>query len=505
MALLTGFSRPGDPISAYHLSLQISTDISKTVNAVVLSSSEITVEGSTISESDRTNIQNSIDSYSYTGEYGNTASLVSGKVPTSQLGGSGADNTKYLRGDQTWTAPTASAAWGSITGTLSAQTDLQASIDAKQTSDSDLTAIAALSPTNDDVIQRKAGAWTNRTMAQVKTDLALVKGDVGLGNVDNTSDASKPISSAQQTAIDAKVADAINDGTTTIAPSQNAVFDQLALKAPLASPTFTGTVTVPDVSFNLAKLANMATASLIYRKTAGTGAPEVNSLATLKTDLGLTGTNSGDQTISDATITTTDVTTNNVTTAKHGFAPKGTNLGKFLRDDATYAFPLNNFSTASQTPTAATLTKLTGSTITIPTWKMSIGTMFRWTFDITKTAAGTATSAYHVRVGTANSTSDAAILTFTKPIGTAAIDTGLIEIVAIVRGPLSASCVMTGTFRMTHNLSATGHATIPAVAINVVSSTFDATVANLFVNLTCTTGASDAITTQLMMAEALNL
>jgi len=47
----------------------------------------------------------------------------------------------------------------------------------------------------------------------------------------------------------------------------------------------------------LAKMANMATASLIYRKTAGAGAPEVQTLATLKTDLGLTGTNSGDQTI----------------------------------------------------------------------------------------------------------------------------------------------------------------------------------------------------------------
>ena len=41
------------------------------------------------------------------------------------------------------------------------------------------------------------------------------------------------------------VADAINDGTTTVAPSQNAVFDALALKAPLASPTFTGTPTAP--------------------------------------------------------------------------------------------------------------------------------------------------------------------------------------------------------------------------------------------------------------------
>jgi len=44
---------------------------------------------------------------------------------------------------------------------------------------------------------------------------------------------------------DGKVADTITDGVTTVAPSQNAVFDSLALKAPLASPTFTGLVTTP--------------------------------------------------------------------------------------------------------------------------------------------------------------------------------------------------------------------------------------------------------------------
>lgn len=38
--------------------------------------------------------------------------------------------------------------------------------------DDDLTAIAALSPSNDDIIQRKSGAWTNRTMAQLAADLA---------------------------------------------------------------------------------------------------------------------------------------------------------------------------------------------------------------------------------------------------------------------------------------------------------------------------------------------
>lgn len=56
------------------------------------------------------------------------------------------------------------------------------------------------------------------------------------------------------------------------------------------------TWTVDNSAITLAKMADMATSSLIYRKTAGTGVPEVNTLATLKTDLGLTGTNSGDQT-----------------------------------------------------------------------------------------------------------------------------------------------------------------------------------------------------------------
>lgn len=48
----------------------------------------------------------------------------------------------------------------------------------KQASDADLTAIAGLTPTNDDLLQRKSGAWTNRTPAQVKADLAIATADV---------------------------------------------------------------------------------------------------------------------------------------------------------------------------------------------------------------------------------------------------------------------------------------------------------------------------------------
>lgn len=121
---------------------------------------------------------------------------------------------------------------------------------ASQPLDSDLTAVAGLTPTNDDVLQRKAGAWTNRTPAQLKTDLSLTKTDVGLGNVDNTSDANKPVSTSTQTALD--------------------------LKAPLASPTFTGTTTAPF--FVASGLTGAVAASRYAGATAG-GSPASGTFA----------------------------------------------------------------------------------------------------------------------------------------------------------------------------------------------------------------------------------
>ncbi len=44
-------------------------------------------------------------------------------------------------------------------------------ISGKQDADSDLTTIAGLAPSNDDIMQRKAGAWTVRTVAQYVTDI----------------------------------------------------------------------------------------------------------------------------------------------------------------------------------------------------------------------------------------------------------------------------------------------------------------------------------------------
>lgn len=80
--------------------------------------------------------------------------------------------------------------------------------------------------------------------------VVLGKADVGLGNADNTSDANKPVSTAQALAdsavlsaasadatakANAKVQDAIVNGEIAKAPSQNAVFDALALKTDLTT------------------------------------------------------------------------------------------------------------------------------------------------------------------------------------------------------------------------------------------------------------------------------
>lgn len=177
-----------------------------------------------------------------------------------------------------------------------------------------------------------------------------------------------------------------------------------------------------------------------------------------------------------------------------------------VTDDAGFERTLGykNFSTASQTLTAAARTYMIGSNIVIPAGSLQVGTLFRWTFDVTKTAAGTAASTYDICFGTAGTTADTARVSFTKPAGTAAVDAGQITITAVVRGPVGASGVVAGHFQLTHNLAATGHAIIPCVDVTTVSAAFDiTTVTNI--GICATTGASDAITTQLVIAEAWNL
>lgn len=128
--------------------------------------------------------------------------------------------------------------------------------------DSDLTAIAALGPADNDILQRKSGVWANRTPAQFKTDLAYTATDLGLGNVTNTTDAAKPVSTAQQAALDlkqAKVLWAVKGSDQTMNVSSTTLQTVTGLSVALAAnkvyrvqiAAIYDTGSAPDIKFGL--------------------------------------------------------------------------------------------------------------------------------------------------------------------------------------------------------------------------------------------------------------
>lgn len=163
----------------------------------------------------------------------------------------------------------------------------------------------------------------------------------------------------------------------------------------------------------------------------------------------------------------------------------------------------DNFATAGQTPAAATRTYITGSGITITAGQIQVGTHIHWRFDMTKTAAGSATSTFDIAFGTAGTTSDTARVSFTKPAGTAAGDEGWVDIDCVVKTN-SSSGVVIGEFTMIHNLASTGHMVIPSACVSTTSSTFDTTLPTN-IGICITSGASDAITINQVFASADNL
>jgi len=109
--------------------------------------------------------------------------------------------------------------WGSITGTLSAQTDLQNALNLKANTSSlapvaisgvynDLTGKPTI-PTTTSQLTNDSGFITSAPVTSVAGKTGVVtldKADVGLGNVDNTTDLNKPIPTATQNALNDKVA-----------------------------------------------------------------------------------------------------------------------------------------------------------------------------------------------------------------------------------------------------------------------------------------------------------
>ena len=147
---------------------------------------------------------------------------------------------------------------GYLNGVTSA---IQTQLDAKASS-ADLTthtgATEAHGATGAVVGTTNTQTLTNKTLTSpvINTPTGITKSDVGLANVDNTTDANKPVSTATQTALDAK--------------------------APLASPTFTGTVTLPEGTVTSGMIAN---GTIVDADVNASAAIAQSKIANLTTDL----------------------------------------------------------------------------------------------------------------------------------------------------------------------------------------------------------------------------
>lgn len=75
-------------------------------------------------------------------------------------------------------------------------------------------------------------------------NITLAKGDVGLGSVDNTSDANKPVSTAQQTALNGKVNTADVAGLNTVGWGRS-IFIANGGTVPGGTPPYTIVIELP--------------------------------------------------------------------------------------------------------------------------------------------------------------------------------------------------------------------------------------------------------------------
>lgn len=159
---------------------------------------------------------------------------------------------------------------------------------------------------------------------------------------------------------------------------------------------------------------------------------------------------------------------------------------------------VRNFSVVSQNIADTTRVQIAGSKLVIPASGLKVGAMIRFVFDVTKTAAGTASAVFDIAFGDDGLVADTARVSFTKSLGTGAIDEGRFVIEAVVRS-VKALGVVVGTMTMTHRLAITGLSVLP-VQETTVSSGFDNTGQELIITLNATLGASDDYTIQMVKA-----
>jgi hypothetical protein len=169
--------------------------------------------------------------------------------------------------------------------------------------------------------------------------------------------------------------------------------------------------------------------------------------------------------------------------------------------------PPSNASTASQSPTAATNTYLTGSAITVPQGGVKVGTQFIWRIALSKTAAGTAAAVFTVMDGTNGTTADTARIAMTTSAETAIADTGVATIIVTVRS-VSATGTWQGNTSLVHAGANVGLSNGAGWSADTTSGTFDDTAATIqghFVGIMVNSGTANAFTITQVQAQTVNL
>lgn len=153
----------------------------------------------------------------------------------------------------------------------------------------ELHGVLVPSPSNNDVLyyDGTTSLWKNK---------ALTKSDVGLGNVDNTSDANKPISTATQTALNAKVD---SNSAITGATKTKITYDSKGLVTAGADIVASDISNSTDVGRGLVTLPNPSAISFIRINANNT--IDTRTPAQVLTDLGISSTIILNRNFSDTT------------------------------------------------------------------------------------------------------------------------------------------------------------------------------------------------------------
>jgi hypothetical protein len=183
--------------------------------------------------------------------------------------------------------------------------------------------------------------------------------------------------------------------------------------------------------------------------------------------------------------------------------PDSTSPQWFTKDDAGRIWGRShNAAIASQGAGFSSDTYITNSDILIPSFGVQAKTVFTWVISASKTAAGTATPIYYVRIGANRTTGDTARLTLTGPAQTAAVDIGLLTIMVTVQS-VSASGVIQGTANWSNNGDKTGFCNNHSGSVEGTSAGFDnSALGGSYIGLSIDGGASAAWTLTQVRAEA---